>query len=128
MDYSVAIAASCLLLLLLLSLLPRRSFLICGYKFLMDNGPFPTCVLRDYAHNVGGWAVEWEGYDKSTRPGWLNPAIYLLIASCYSYELEVQRTQKAALRRARWERVGAGALLGWLDGCVARVRTVLYAA
>lgn len=41
--------------------------------------------------------MEWEGFGRAQqRPGWLHPAVYVLTAACYSYDIERRRMQPGA--------------------------------
>jgi hypothetical protein len=37
--------------------------------------------------------LDWEGFDKEARarPGWMHPAVFVLTAACYSWDMEVRR-------------------------------------
>eukprot|EP00879_Flechtneria_rotunda_P020746 GHRR01021836.1.p1 GENE.GHRR01021836.1~~GHRR01021836.1.p1 ORF type:complete len:703 (+),score=305.32 GHRR01021836.1:429-2537(+) len=56
---------------------------------------------RTDSHDIGGWVIEWEGYKHRQRSGWLHPALYVLVAGCYSIELEAKRLAGAS---PMWEK------------------------
>lgn len=58
----------------------RRSWLPPSHTWL-----FPP---RDAAHDVGGWLVEWEGFQSREKPGWLHPAVFLCAAAVRSRDAE----------------------------------------
>lgn len=35
--------------------------------------------------------IEWEGHAADHKPGWMHPAVFVLTAGCYSYDMEVRR-------------------------------------
>jgi hypothetical protein len=62
--------------------------------------------------------VEWEGHEAQHKPGWMHPAVFVLTAGCYSYDMEVRRHAgpgASALqeRAADWGRQ-LGQALEWL--------------
>lgn len=46
---------------------------------------------RVASHDRCSWVLEWEGFDAQHKPGWLHPAVYVLTAACYSYDMERNR-------------------------------------
>jgi hypothetical protein len=45
---------------------------------------------RDPTHDIGGWYIEWGGHGLEARPGWLDPAVFLLTAAFDTLEYEVK--------------------------------------
>jgi hypothetical protein len=70
------------------------------------------------SHDAGGWVVEWEGHEAQHKSGWMHPAVFVLTAGCYSYDMELRRHAwpgSGALqeRAAEWGR-RVGHALQWL--------------
>jgi len=53
-----------------------------------------TYACRAASHDRCSWVLEWEGFDAQHRPGWLHPAVYLLTAAYYSYDMECRRLKR----------------------------------
>jgi hypothetical protein len=71
------------------------------------------------SHDVGGWVVEWEGHEAQQRSGWMHPAVFVLTAGCYSYDMEQRRhaargSSAMQERAAEWGRQ-VGQALQWLQ-------------
>lgn len=97
--------------------------------FLLPNAPGASRVLaklqrrwlppsstwlfppRAASHDSGSWVLEWEGDDARDRPGWLPPAVFVLVAGFASLDLEARRLARRRRRpgsagrlRAAWAR------------------------
>lgn len=63
------------------------------------------CCCRSEVHDRCSWSIEWEGFGAAQqRPGWLHPAVYVLTAACYSYDMECRRLkQRGASYEWLWQ-------------------------
>jgi hypothetical protein len=69
-------------------------------------------------HDRGGWVVEWEGHEAQQKSGWMHPAVFVLTAGCYSYDIEARRQAGQGVnvmqeKAAEWGRQ-LGQVLQWL--------------
>lgn len=69
-------------------------------------------------HDRGGWVVEWEGHEAQHKSGWMHPAVFVLTAGCYSYDMEARRFAEPGMsalqeRAEEWGRQ-LGQALQWL--------------
>lgn len=52
---------------------------------------------RCHTHDRGGWYLEWEGHERSDRPGGLHPAIHVLAAALDSLDAEARRQARSEM-------------------------------
>eukprot|EP00887_Chlorella_sp_A99_P000259 scaffold13.g259.t1 len=70
---------------------------------------------RCYAHDIGGWAVEWGGERQRAHPAWLDPAVFVLACAFDSLDYERAAQQPQGLfGRLRAGDETAGGPLRWL--------------
>jgi hypothetical protein len=68
---------------------------------------------RAHTHDRCSWVLEHEGFDARDRPGWMHPAVYVLLAACYSADMEARAFGRGAARG--WGQVARA----WLDAAAA---------
>lgn len=61
-----------------------------------------TVCCRTTSHDRCSWVLEWEGFDARERPGWMHPAVFVLTAGSYSWDMEARRLCRGQAGIAAW--------------------------
>lgn len=71
--------------------------------------------------------LEWEGFEARQRPGWLHPAVYVLTAACYTYDMERRRLTRMSdtwLAVQRWCQELGGSAVRVVDAALVVMQRV----
>jgi len=63
---------------------------------------------RSYAHDTGGWSIEWAGHARQRHPAWLDPHVMVLMVALHTIEHELGGRQPQGVFGRE------GGTLGWL--------------